>query len=217
MRRRRWVSLMLAGTMAASLAGCSGSSDAAKDQEPAKTEKSAEAGSEKKEEAADSGEKTVVTVWTQDRHDSEYVESKIEEFNNTNDKGIEIALNVITDDYANMMSLAYSSGTAPDIAGIGAAFSNFDLKTFADAGHGPQSVRCSGTGRALGNHGAGGIHHLQASGHCGFDRRRKLCTGRLRLCHADCGQGNESGGSPVYSHPGRNGGGFCDRHPSHGI
>ena len=43
------------------------------------------------------------------------------------------------------------------------------------------------------------------------------CTGRLRLCHADCGQGNESGGSPVYSHPGRNGGGFCDRHPSHGI
>ena len=54
MRRRRWVSLMLAGTMAASLAGCSGSSDAAKDQEPAKTEKSAEAGSEKKEEAADS-------------------------------------------------------------------------------------------------------------------------------------------------------------------
>jgi len=134
MRRRRWVSLMLAGTMAASLAGCSGSSDAAKDQEPAKTEKSAEAGSEKKEEAADSGEKTVVTVWTQDRHDSEYVESKIEEFNNTNDKGIEIALNVITDDYANMMSLAYSSGTAPDIAGVGAATSGFDLKTFAEAG-----------------------------------------------------------------------------------
>ncbi|WP_066549059.1 extracellular solute-binding protein [Clostridium sp. AT4] len=134
MRRRKWVSLMLAGTMAASLAGCSGSSDAAKDQEPAKTEKSAEAGSEKKEEAADSGEKTVVTVWTQDRHDSEYVESKIEEFNNTNDKGIEIALNVITDDYANMMSLAYSSGTAPDIAGVGAATSGFDLKTFAEAG-----------------------------------------------------------------------------------
>ena len=64
MKRRRWVSLMLAGTMAASLAGCSGSSDTAKDQEPAKTEKSAEAGSEKKEETADSGEKTVVTVWT---------------------------------------------------------------------------------------------------------------------------------------------------------
>lgn len=62
------------------------------------------------------------------------MESKIEEFNNTNDKGIEIALNVITDDYANMMSLAYSSGTAPDIAGVGAATSGFDLKTFAEAG-----------------------------------------------------------------------------------
>lgn len=69
------MSLMLAGTMAASLAGCSGSSDAAKDQEPAKTEKSAEAGSEKKEEAADSGERQlsqyghridmILSMWSQ--------------------------------------------------------------------------------------------------------------------------------------------------------
>ena len=129
MKRRRWVSLMLAGTMAASLAGCSGSSDTAKDQEPAKTEKSAEAGSEKRKRQQTLekrrlllyGHRTgmILSMWSR----------KIEEFNNTNDKGIEIALNVITDDYANMMSLAYSSGTAPDIAGIGAAFSNFDLKT----------------------------------------------------------------------------------------
>lgn len=129
MKRRRVVSFVLAGSMAMSLAGCTGGGEPEKPQETAKTESSTE-----RQKKDDSGEKTVVTVWTQDRHDSEYVESKIEEFNKTNDKGIEIELNVITDDYPNMMSLAYSSGTAPDIAGIGAACKQFDLKTFAEAG-----------------------------------------------------------------------------------
>ena len=129
MKRRRLVSFVLAGSMAMSLAGCAGGGETAKPQETAKTESNTET-----QENNNSEEKTVVTVWTQDRHDSEYVESKIEEFNATNDKGIEIELNVITDDYANMMSLAYSSGTAPDIAGIGAACKQFDLKTFAEAG-----------------------------------------------------------------------------------
>lgn len=78
--------------------------------------------------------KTVITVWSMDRHDSEYVEAKIKEFNETNDKGIEIVMNIITDDYANMMALAFSSGTAPDIAGVGGATSGFDLKTFVEAG-----------------------------------------------------------------------------------
>ena len=62
------------------------------------------------------------------------MEAKIDEFNATNDKGIEIDLNIITDDYVNMMSLAYSSGTAPDIASVGAATSSLDLKAFSEAG-----------------------------------------------------------------------------------
>lgn len=44
-----------------------------------------------------------------------------------------------------------------------------------------------------------------------------FALGGLRLCHADCGQGNESGGGSGHSHPGGNGGRFCDRHPSHSI
>jgi multiple sugar transport system substrate-binding protein len=79
------------------------------------------------------GEKTVISVWTNDRHDSEYVDKKIKEFNESNDKGIEIELTVVTDDYANMLAMAYSSGTAPDIASVSAGQSGFDLKTFADA------------------------------------------------------------------------------------
>ena len=137
MKKKGLISMVLAGAMAASLTGCGGGANTSTTAVP--TNAASEKGGEtqiqpteaKKEE---SGEKTVITVWTQDRHDSEYVESKIEEFNATNDKGIEISLNVITDDYPNMMALAYSSGTAPDIAGIGGATSGFDLKTFVEAG-----------------------------------------------------------------------------------
>ena len=137
MKKKGLISMVLAGAMAASLTGCGGGANTSTTAVP--TNAASEKGGEtqiqpteaKKEE---SGEKTVITVWTQDRHDSEYVESKIEEFNATNEKGIEISLNVITDDYPNMMALAYSSGTAPDIAGIGGATSGFDLKTFVEAG-----------------------------------------------------------------------------------
>lgn len=135
MKKGRLISLLLAGTLTASLAGCGGS--ATTETSGAASEKATEAvkteaAAETKAEA--SGEKTVITVWSQDRHDSEYVEAKIEEFNAANDKGIEIVLNIITDDYPNMMALAFTSGTAPDIAGVGGATSGFDLKTFVEAG-----------------------------------------------------------------------------------
>ena len=135
MRNKKLVSIALAGMMAVSLAACGGSGDS-QTQAPA-AEGGKEAGGETQKAGAapeSSGEKTVITVWSMDRHDSEYVEAKIKEFNETNDKGIEIVMNIITDDYANMMALAFSSGTAPDIAGVGGATSGFDLKTFVEAG-----------------------------------------------------------------------------------
>jgi len=141
MKKRRIVSIVLAGAMTAALAGCGGGNStqqttaapaAPAATEAAKSEETTAAAAEEKKE--DSGEKTVITVWTADRHDSEYVNAKIEEFNANNDLGIEISLNVITDDYVNMMTLAYSSGTAPDIATVGGATSGFDLKTFSEAG-----------------------------------------------------------------------------------
>ena len=110
--KKKIVSMMLAGAMAVSLAGCGGGADKATTAAPAQGSTGAEQSGEKAQTTEDkkeeSGEKTVITVWTMDRHDSEYVESKIEEFNANNDKGIEISLNVITDDYPNMMALAYS-------------------------------------------------------------------------------------------------------------
>ncbi|MEY8354821.1 extracellular solute-binding protein [Lachnospiraceae bacterium 54-53] len=129
--RKRALSFMMAGVLAAvSLTGCSGGGSTAEST----AAQGQAGGTESKEttKAASAGE-TVIKVWTNDRHDSEYVDQKISEFNETNDKGIKIEMTVVTDDYANMLSMAYSSGTAPDIAGISAGQSGFDLKTFADA------------------------------------------------------------------------------------
>ena len=73
----------------------------------------------------ENGEKTVVTVWTNDRHDLAYVEKKIAEFNAEN-ASIEIQLTTVVEDYP--------SGNAPDIFGMNARATGFDLKTFVDAG-----------------------------------------------------------------------------------
>lgn len=128
MMKKRVLSLAMAGVLAAaSLAGCSGGgSDSKQDSQ-------ASQGDSGKADTTASAEKTVVTVWTNDRHDSEYVDQKIKEFNESNDKGITIEMTVVTDDYANMLSMAYSSGTAPDISTISSGQSGFDLKTFVDA------------------------------------------------------------------------------------
>ncbi|MCI6887776.1 MAG: extracellular solute-binding protein [Lachnospiraceae bacterium] len=137
MKKKGFVSVILAGVMVASLTGCGSSGTTATTQTAGSeaAQNSGETKAEKAEETKkDSGGQTVITVWTPERHDSAYVESKVEEFNANNDKGIKIELNVITDDYPNMMALAFSSGTAPDVAVIGGATSGFDLKTFVEAG-----------------------------------------------------------------------------------
>ena len=74
-------------------------------------------------------DKTVVTYWTIDRHDMDYMEAMIEKFNAENTDNIEIQMTVITDEYENQILLAYQSGTGPDI--IGQAV---DLKNFVDYG-----------------------------------------------------------------------------------
>ena len=73
---------------------------------------------------------TTVEVWTEDRHDLEYVEKMIDQYNQNNDDNIFIDLTVITEDYKNMLALAYNGGTAPDVVGA----NSLPLNTFADTG-----------------------------------------------------------------------------------
>ncbi len=72
---------------------------------------------------------TVVTYWTNDRHDAEYMNAMIEAYNNTNTDGIRVELQVITDEYENQVLLAYTGNTAPDIVG-----QSITLKNFVDNG-----------------------------------------------------------------------------------
>ncbi|MBQ8200684.1 MAG: extracellular solute-binding protein [Clostridia bacterium] len=74
-------------------------------------------------------EKTVITYWTNDRHDMEYLNKMIEKFNAENTDNIEIQMTVITDEYENQILLAYQGGTAPDIVG-----QSVNLKNFTDYG-----------------------------------------------------------------------------------
>lgn len=119
MKKKKIISIAAAAAMAVSLAGCGGSGSA--DNGAVQNE----AGESQAPEGA-----TTIEVWTEDRHDLEYVEAKIDEYNETNQDGIYINLTVITEDYKNMLALAYNGGTAPDVVGA----NSLPLNNFADTG-----------------------------------------------------------------------------------
>ena len=73
-------------------------------------------------------DKTVINYWTNDRHDLDYIQSVIDTFNAENTSNIEVKINVITDDYENQITLAYTSGDAPDVIGA------VTIKNFVDNG-----------------------------------------------------------------------------------
>ena len=81
---------------------------------------------------AEGGDKTVVEFWTEDRHDMSYVQEMIDQYNATNTDNIQINMTVVTDtgNYANMLSLAYEGGTAPDLV----LNNTLNLKLFVDSG-----------------------------------------------------------------------------------
>lgn len=106
-KANRFLAAGLAGVMALALTACGGggSSSAA----PAST-----AGSASASTAAPEG-KTTISYWTTNRHDQEYMTPLVEEFNKTNDKNIYIDYQVYGDNYGQMLDLAFSTGTAPDV------------------------------------------------------------------------------------------------------
>ncbi|MDR0925021.1 MAG: carbohydrate ABC transporter substrate-binding protein, partial [Hungatella sp.] len=79
MKLKRLNGILMAALMTAgTLAGCSGSkadaTTAAAGGQPA-----AQTGAEQTQSG--SGEKTVITVWSKDRHDATYVQKKVDEYN----------------------------------------------------------------------------------------------------------------------------------------
>lgn len=95
----RIFALLLALVMVLSLAACGGSSDTAKETEPS---------------IAEAGDRVVISVWTTNRHDASYLTPLIEEFNTTNER-IYIDYQIYADNYSQMLDLAFSTNSAPDV------------------------------------------------------------------------------------------------------
>ncbi|AIQ32911.1 MULTISPECIES: ABC transporter substrate-binding protein [unclassified Paenibacillus] len=99
MKRNQW---MLAGAsllLAGSLAACSSST----------------ASNNTKAEGGDtSAEQTKLVYWSIDRHDSDFIEQKISEYEGLN-PNVDIEFKVMADNYAQSVDIAFSSKQAPDI------------------------------------------------------------------------------------------------------
>lgn len=121
--------LGLAGMMAVSaLTGCSSGGGTETKATNAETQKSGSAEETKKEVA--SGEKVKITVWTENRHDLDYMNKVVDEFNKTNDH-IQIDYVAQTENYVNLLTMAANSGQSPDIF---TQVNPTDFKNFAESG-----------------------------------------------------------------------------------
>lgn len=132
MKVSKKVSLAMALTLAlTATAGCSSGQDSAptQDTKAVQETKASEAASETKKEPEFKGEK--VLVWTNNRHDAEYMEERVKQFNEAYQGQIEVEYVVTTENYINMITMAISSNQAPDIFCVGAATGGFDLNSFA--------------------------------------------------------------------------------------
>lgn len=113
MKLRRLSGILMAGLMTAgTLAGCSGAkTDATTAAAGGQTAAQAEA--EKAQSA--SGGKTVIKVWSKDRHDATYVQKKVDEYNASNTDNIQVDYQLYTDNYVQAIDMAVQSGELPDI------------------------------------------------------------------------------------------------------
>lgn len=60
-------------------------------------------------------EKTVINIWSKDRHDADYVQGKIDEYNETNKDNIKVEYSLYTDNYQQAVDMAAQNGELPDI------------------------------------------------------------------------------------------------------
>src|SRR6056297_1711030 len=67
-----------------------------------------------------SDDKTVVNVWTRNRHDKDLMVRQVEKFNQNEgkEKGIEIDYQIYGDDFIDIYTIAFESGNGPDIMNL---------------------------------------------------------------------------------------------------
>lgn len=114
MKLKKAMALMTMGALAASaLTACQSGTTGAGSQTEANGGTVTEAAAGNTEEK--SGEKTVINIWSKDRHDANYVQAKIDEYNKTNTDNVEVVYTLYTDNYKQAVDMAAQNGELPDI------------------------------------------------------------------------------------------------------
>jgi len=75
--------------------------------------------------AASSGPKKKIVVWTNNRHDLDYMKKVVQEYNDVATNPVDIDYVVQADNYDNLIVMATSSGQAPDVMTPTSTVSNF--------------------------------------------------------------------------------------------
>ena len=86
------------------------------------------AGGSKEAESQEASGKTVVRLWTNDRHDAAFWSEKVEEYNATNTDNIQLNYEIYTDNLQQAVDMAFQTGEAPDIV----KYTNFFDKYILD-------------------------------------------------------------------------------------
>lgn len=108
MRLKKVTAIVMTAIMASgALAGCSGGSGA--------TAATAATGQTTVTQGNAEGEKTVINIWSKDRHDATYVQEKIDKYNASNTDNIQVNYQLYTDNYMQAVDMAAQSGDLPDI------------------------------------------------------------------------------------------------------
>lgn len=111
MNLKRFRAIAMGTIMAASAMTACSSSPQPAEETAVQTEAKAESGDKKGETQ---GEKTVINVWSKDRHDADYVQAKVDEYNKTNTDNIEVVYTLYTDNYKQAVDMAVQNGELPD-------------------------------------------------------------------------------------------------------
>lgn len=61
------------------------------------------------------GGETVITIWSKDRHDADYVQAKVDAYNETNTDNVKVVYQLYTDNYVQAVDMAIQSGDLPDM------------------------------------------------------------------------------------------------------
>lgn len=96
------------------LAACSNSSNNKNAEEVTKTNDAVAPVTEDKPDAP-AGPKTKLVFWTFDRHDAEFINKKVAEYNETNTDNIEVEVTSMAENYVQSVDIASASNQMPDI------------------------------------------------------------------------------------------------------